>query len=749
MVTYNNFYDNNKSLNENEGAAMKEMVDIATDLGRQGYYVFPLTPNSKRPAIKGWQDKAACDSKAIKELWSGRFKNHLIGIATGKSGLVVVDVDNKKDKKGSEVLDLLELDHGQLPPTRIVKTPSGGLHYYFRGVCQSKNNGLGHGVDVKSDGGLVVAPGSFGYSVIHDTHIPIVPEWVKETVGIRKWEASDQTPKIAEDLIDSEYSINRAIQHLTEGLPPAIEGQSGDFMTYKTAAHLKGLGISFEKACELMIEYYNPRCEPPWEEDALMVKIQSGYTSAHEDGLGGGTPQGEFDEIEEEEKKRFTPTFKNYDNWVWIVQQYMFIHRQTKREYNKDQFNSIFDPRFVESKKTAFKALISHSNIQVRKLDSICYRPGAPEFIEWTPETQCNGQYNIWNNTMIKPIEGDASRFVEHVKYLCSGRERETELVLDYLAWMAQRPAEKLQHALIIQGPGGSGKSWLGHLMIKIIGKENSVEVTNKNLASDFNDWAKNKQLAVVHEIMAKGRYDTLNELKPLITEATVRINEKHVKPYDLENCINFLMFTNHDDALPIEADDRRYFVIMQRLPEKDAKYYSNLYDWMREKGAAIVCDFLKKRDISMYPGQSRAPKTDDKIEMARNTMLPARRFLIEQLEAKNPPFNRTLVTIDDVKEILDNNFNKVHNIDNIVRKFLLEDANAKQFKYDSGKCVWHRIGPKRVHFWCLDKYHIYKNIDQKERVKCYLKEENQSIANEFDQKYDVEIADLDQYRDQ
>lgn len=112
----------------------------------------------KHPLVswKKYQDERANES-AIHD-WTRRWPKCGIGIVTGRiSGIVVIDVDDE-DKAG----DLIE----SLPITATVKT-SKGHHYYFRypsylepeEVVPTKARFL-PGVDVRGDGGMVVAPPS-------------------------------------------------------------------------------------------------------------------------------------------------------------------------------------------------------------------------------------------------------------------------------------------------------------------------------------------------------------------------------------------------------------------------------------------------------------------------------------------------------------------------------------------------------------------------------------------------------------
>lgn len=137
-----------------------------------GQSVFPLLPGTKRPAIADWENAATTDPDQIIEWWRQRPYN--LGVAAGKSGLVVIDLDHGRGetaaepftgcRDGREVLAQLAREAGQPAPwaTYAVTTPTGGgLHLYFRAPEGShyRNSAgrLGWHVDVRSHGGYVVA----------------------------------------------------------------------------------------------------------------------------------------------------------------------------------------------------------------------------------------------------------------------------------------------------------------------------------------------------------------------------------------------------------------------------------------------------------------------------------------------------------------------------------------------------------------------------------------------------------------
>jgi Bifunctional DNA primase/polymerase, N-terminal len=165
----------------------------------RGWHVFPLRPDSKRPAFPdhtadrctgtdrrchdghtGWEPRATTNPDRIRRAWTAA--PYGIGVACGPSSLLVVDLDRPKPGEsppegwrmpgvhdGSDVLALLAERARQPFPadTYIVRTGSGGTHLYAAapagaafGNTAGDRGGLGWLVDTRGSGGYVVAAGS-------------------------------------------------------------------------------------------------------------------------------------------------------------------------------------------------------------------------------------------------------------------------------------------------------------------------------------------------------------------------------------------------------------------------------------------------------------------------------------------------------------------------------------------------------------------------------------------------------------
>jgi archaellum biogenesis ATPase FlaH len=150
---------------ENPSPALNNR-EVALDLANRNFAVFPLCDWNKdgnwRP-IRGWQTGASSDPIIIAD-WFRQWPDARLGLPAGEHNrFSVIDVDVKGGKDGVASLAALGFpDIEAMTPVRV-RTPSGGWHLYFRYDPRLKNtvSKIGDGLDVRTERGLVMAPGSF------------------------------------------------------------------------------------------------------------------------------------------------------------------------------------------------------------------------------------------------------------------------------------------------------------------------------------------------------------------------------------------------------------------------------------------------------------------------------------------------------------------------------------------------------------------------------------------------------------
>lgn len=184
----------------------EEMLSAALEYAAKGWAVFPChTPTGsggcscgdagcedqgKHPRTTHGVLDATTDAAAIRQWWQ-RWPQANIGIATGaKSGMVVVDVDSYKG--GDEALATLLENYTPLPNTVQQLTGGGGYHLLFThpgvAIRNSVSDTLGYGLDVRGDGGYIIAAPSrhvsgrlYAWELSHDpddTAISSMPQWL-------------------------------------------------------------------------------------------------------------------------------------------------------------------------------------------------------------------------------------------------------------------------------------------------------------------------------------------------------------------------------------------------------------------------------------------------------------------------------------------------------------------------------------------------------------------------------------------
>lgn len=208
----------------------------------------PRTPNGVK--------NATTDKITIQGWWT-RWPDANVGIATGEiSGLVVLDVD--PGHEGDESLADFEHQYGPLPITTEAHTGGGGRHLFFThpGVTVSNKTGIAPGLDIRGDGGYIIAPPSLHASgrsyewkgLCHPDDVPLasLPVWLIKLAKIQE-QQGDSAPSL-QDVIPK-GSRNSALTSL--------------------AGTMRRRGMSFEAMLAALLKENEARCSPPLSEDEV------------------------------------------------------------------------------------------------------------------------------------------------------------------------------------------------------------------------------------------------------------------------------------------------------------------------------------------------------------------------------------------------------------------------------------------------------------------------------------------------
>lgn len=274
-----------------ESSEPASSLNSAQLLAALGLRVFPVIAprhdgsksDGKIPAVKGWNELATCSPEGVRALFAGHASCN-IGIATG-GGIVVLDVDTCQQgghrADGGPTLSALEVKHGPLPATLEVITGSGGRQLYLRlpeGIrgCNSAGK-LGPGLDVRGDGGFVVAPPSLhanGKRYVwapgkapNEVAIADAPSWLVDLVSERTRPAARVSPVGEQSPLASAESFAAAEQHLKNyaAKNPTAAGNGNDDCCKVGAILLHDWALTLDEALPLArrhnLSTHNPRSE--------------------------------------------------------------------------------------------------------------------------------------------------------------------------------------------------------------------------------------------------------------------------------------------------------------------------------------------------------------------------------------------------------------------------------------------------------------------------------------------------------
>lgn len=242
--------------------------EAALDYLARGWSVIPVQARGKRPLIP-WQiyQQRAATADDVRE-WFARWPNAGVGVVTGAvSGLVVLDVDPRHG--GDDSLAALEHAHGPLPETVEAVSGGGGRHLYFAHPHGHVHNraALAAGIDLRGDGGFVVAPPSAhpsgrpyhwrGGHAAGRRALALLPRWLLEVLapgGGRRGHSLAYWRRLVGEGV-AEGSRNNTVASL--------------------AGHLLWHGVHPDVVAELLLCWNRERCRPPLADEEVVRTVIS------------------------------------------------------------------------------------------------------------------------------------------------------------------------------------------------------------------------------------------------------------------------------------------------------------------------------------------------------------------------------------------------------------------------------------------------------------------------------------------
>jgi hypothetical protein len=315
-----------------------------------------------------------------------------------------------------------------------------------------------------------------------------------------------------------------------------------------------------------------------------------------------------------------------HEDYVYLTQTGEFMERTNKTTIGERAFNMKHDTDTPTDGEGNPQRASEFSKGQIEVVFGAMY---APQFGDAFTHDGIDYINNYRPNTLLR-VDHSTGEVVDvvkrHIAHLLPD-PREQMIVIDYLAHNVQFAGVKIHWAIILQGVQGDGKSFISEMMKHVLGQSNCTSINVETLDEKYTPWSEGNQMVFIEELKLDNykKYETLNKLKPYITNPTVSVRRMRTDVYEAINTTNYFALTNFKDALPIDENDRRYCVLfsqwqskkaLQKFMQDNPDYYPKIYDIMRN-GAGEILDWLLTHKITpSFMKATTAPETDAKSKM-------------------------------------------------------------------------------------------------------------------------------------
>jgi hypothetical protein len=223
-------------------------------------------------------------------------------------------------------------------------------------------------------------------------------------------------------------------------------------------------------------------------------------------------------------------------------------------------------------------------------------------------ETPPKTQYNLWRGFAGGSVEGDCEVFLDFIKrIICKCDTDKFDYVINWLAFLLQKPNELPEVALVLMGGQGTGKGTFTRPLLQIAGQHGIELSTVDQLTGRFNSHLADKVFVHANESTWGGNKQYEGALKTLITERNRPVERKGMDIQNLRNCVHLIISSNEEWPVPAAVDDRRFaFFEVSDQRQQDTAYFGQIHRWLDSGGTAYLRHYLEHKDIGDWHPRQR-----------------------------------------------------------------------------------------------------------------------------------------------
>lgn len=673
-----------------QGAIFRRLSTLKsafTHLAATGFRVFPAVRGGKTPAVASWtlyKEQAPTPG----ELGSWDEGDFNVAIITGApSDIVVLDPD---DPEAQAFVDELAL-----PCTVTVKTGKG-RHYYFRpppGGARNRTKIAGKNLDIRGDGGYVIAPPSLhpsgaAYEWIVSPHeAPIAPFPDKLLALLDRDREPGQTSSSAsyEDVeIPENHGVERFLaldlRARCRELAKAQKGSRNDELfrlAVRLAEHVAAADAEWEPFADEMSKVAR---QIGLDDSEILATLASAWKTG-----------------------QATPT-----RWIRIAREYVYLGVQD-RFYQKTSgthlraigFDSMYGP--IHGDKGRFSTFLTNGGF-IEKVHDLTYEPAEPHGV------LCKDQLELYNTYVpadIVPRAGDATPFTDFVEYLVPDAAAREHLIRA-IAFTVRNPGKKLRHAIMLRtAVQGVGKSLLTSVWGRLMGEKNVRKTTSAEIRSGYHGWITQNTLLVCEELNIGVGLQVYNDLKDMITSDFYPVNEKHLAVRHWPTHSTIVMLTNLEKPILIERTDRRLWFYDSPAERRSSAYYRDLVEWL-DQNLDVIRHYLDGIDLSDFDPHAAPPMTEAKARLIEDSQSSLAQDIRFYMDERIGCFAKDIVTLDEVAGSAN------------LWQSRPTDRKLAQALVDLGaeKLGQHMVDGRRLSLWAIRRGEIWRSLPASDRVE-------------------------------
>jgi uncharacterized protein DUF5906 len=222
--------------------------------------------------------------------------------------------------------------------------------------------------------------------------------------------------------------------------------------------------------------------------------------------------------------------------------------------------------------------------------------------IGFFPQRDVPGYYNLWRGFAVKPVKGDCSKFLAHLRdNVCQGDDELYTWVITWFADIFQHPGVKCGTSLALRGKQGTGKTKVGEVFASLLGVHFKQVSDPRFVTGKFNSHMISLLMLHADEGFWAGDKKAEGKLKDLVTGKSHPIEFKGKEAFWINNYVRLLVTGNPDWIVPAGFEERRFATLdVGDAHQQDHPYFAAIDKEMENGGReALLYHLLHEVDCS------------------------------------------------------------------------------------------------------------------------------------------------------